>query len=643
MFFPLLHNKCPVCKQNYGYKCLFDFIVNRISSLIKHPRIYLFFLKSIYLKRMVGESNELIKINRKTSLIKRVFEHIIEHCEYYNEDLVFSLWNKNLSDFLINDDISLFNSLKRKYCFKFVYIANSIPVHNDFLFIDSIKKQSYANWKLIVLFKEEYSKDWIQWYSDNSDSRILIDRYDFDKLIDQVRVYTSHEKNILCAVIQNPVRLVKNALLIMAGYLSDKKNVDLLYTDHSYQKGEKSIPVFKNDWNQDLFYSSYYLGELVLFQKIDPEIFIDKDFKVCNINYCLIINKIKCKKNLNILHLPLVLYNSFSYLIVDYRSLIPKLYSIFASKHFNTKIIYDKKIDSLHYKLIPTREPLVSIIIPTRDNYLYLSKCIESVIEKTNYQNFEIIIINNNSKDEKVLRYLNHLEKTYYFIRVIQHDFPFNFSAINNYAVHNSNGEFLCFLNDDTEIISLDWLSQLVSHALRPGIGVVGAKLYYNDNTIQHTGVILGLGGIAGHLHRNLPKESTKYFYNTHLMRNYLAVTAACMLIKRSIFQDIGGFNENDYKVAYNDIDLCLRVYEAGYRNILIPAAELYHYEYASRGDDRKNKNIKRYLFESKKLMEKWGNYIENDPFYNPNLTIQREDNRIITKTRFKLKLKNKQ
>jgi GT2 family glycosyltransferase len=197
---------------------------------------------------------------------------------------------------------------------------------------------------------------------------------------------------------------------------------------------------------------------------------------------------------------------------------------------------------------------------------------------------------------------------------------------LNNSAVEVANGELILLLNNDVEVINGNWLSEMVSHALRKGIGAVGAKLYYPDNTIQHAGVILGLGGCAAHSHRLFPRESFGYFGRLQLIQAYSAVTGACLLIKKSIYQEVGGLDEENFKVCYNDVDLCLKVLSRGYKNIYTPYAEMYHHESVTRGND--NTPAKKLRFQSEKsyLEKKWNTYIKHDPAYSPNLSLDSED-----------------
>lgn len=271
--------------------------------------------------------------------------------------------------------------------------------------------------------------------------------------------------------------------------------------------------------------------------------------------------------------------------------------------------------------------PLVSLIVPTRDGYELLKMCIESIINKTTYPNFEILIVDNQSSSPQALAYMNDLTVGYHGkIRVIRFDLPFNFAAINNFAVEHARGEVLAFVNNDVEVISGDWLEEMVSHAMRPGIGCVGAKLYYPDDTVQHGGVILGVGGVANHAHLNFPRQSPGYFGRLWTIYNPSAVTAAVLVVRRDVFASVGGFDEESLPVAFNDVDLCLKVLRQGYRNLWTPFAELYHHESKSRGLDDTPEKKARFDRECGIMLDRWGPTLAADPSYNQNLSRHRTD-----------------
>jgi GT2 family glycosyltransferase len=268
------------------------------------------------------------------------------------------------------------------------------------------------------------------------------------------------------------------------------------------------------------------------------------------------------------------------------------------------------------YKFIGS--PKVSIIIPTKDKVNTLKTCAESIMEKTDYENYEIIIVDNQSKEEETTRYYDKI-KNNSRIKILEYSKPFNFSRINNFAVSQVDTEYILFLNNDTEVIASEWLTAMLEHAQRKGVGAVGAKLLYPNSTIQHAGVILtGVIRIAGHAHRHLPASNHGYAGRASIIQNFSAVTAACMLTKKSVFEEVGGFDEINLPVAYNDLDFCLKLRQKGYLIVYTPYAELYHHEYMSRGQEDTPEKLARALKELEYIRKTWGKVLENDPYYNP-------------------------
>ncbi|WP_235025014.1 glycosyltransferase family 2 protein [Caballeronia terrestris] len=270
---------------------------------------------------------------------------------------------------------------------------------------------------------------------------------------------------------------------------------------------------------------------------------------------------------------------------------------------------------------VPTPAPRVSIIIPTRDGVALLRQCIDSVLGKTQYPDYEILIVDNGSVKQETLDYFGELAANSK-IRVLRDDSPFNFSALNNRAASQATGEFLCLLNNDIEVITPDWLGEMVSLAAQPGAGAVGARLWYPDDTLQHGGVLLGLGGVAGHMHHQLRRWQLGYFGRAVVTQNLSAVTAACLVIRKSIYEEVGGLDE-ELAVAFNDVDFCLKVLKVGYRNVWTPHAELYHYESATRGSDMDADKYQRFVREVRWMEARWPDLIANDPAYNRNLTVK--------------------
>ena len=278
------------------------------------------------------------------------------------------------------------------------------------------------------------------------------------------------------------------------------------------------------------------------------------------------------------------------------------------------------KID---YALIS--QPLVSIIIPNKDQVPVLTKCIDSLYEKTAYRNFEVLVVENNSTDPETFEYYGKIQKEHSNLKVLYYKGGFNFSAINNFAAKQAKGEMYLLLNNDIEIISENWLGEMVSLALQKNVGIVGAMLYYPNDTVQHAGVITGLGGFAGHSHKYHPRGKSGYMFRLSCVQNLSCVTAANLLVTKEAFDAANGLDE-EFTVAFNDVDFCLRIRDMGYQVLFTPYAECYHHESISRGSDKKGEKKERFEGERNRLKGRFGDSLLRDPFYNPNLTLDMED-----------------
>ncbi len=273
--------------------------------------------------------------------------------------------------------------------------------------------------------------------------------------------------------------------------------------------------------------------------------------------------------------------------------------------------------------------PRISIIIPNKDHTDLLDACIRSVLEKSTYPNYEILIVENNSTEEATFAYYDRITQAHDCIKVLRYAGGFNYSAINNFAIAQAQGEHLILLNNDMEIITPDWMEELLSYTQRSDVGACGMMLYYPDDTVQHAGVILGIGGVAGHAHKDARRDDYGYAYRLTVAQNLSAVTAACMMVKKAVFEEIGGF-DTSLAVAFNDVDLCLAMRKAGYLIVFTPYAQAYHYESKSRGSEDTREKAERFRSEVERFHQKWEDVLQaGDPYYNPNLTLDSEDFRL--------------
>ena len=420
--------------------------------------------------------------------------------------------------------------------------------------------------------------------------------------------------------------------------LNQIPRADLIYSDEDKigKGGKRFGPVFKPDWSPDTLLSWPYTGNLGIYRrKILDEIGgFRADYNSAQ-GYDMVLRFVE--KTNEIYHIPKVLYHqrdatkSAGSKAAPPSNLIAKkaLNDYLTRNNIKGEVVEGLWPGSYRARRQLIGNPLVSIIVPSKNNVDVLRACVNSIIRRTDYANYEILIVDNGSTDRKTLSYYRELEDNPK-VRILHYDKPFNFSALNNYAVSQANGEHLLFLNNDTEVISTEWLSAMLEHSQRTEVGAVGAKLLFPDGTIQHCGVILGLRGLkgyrtAGHAYYGYPDRSG-YMGRIDIIGNYSAVTAACMMLRKQVFEEVGCFDEN-LAAAYNDVDLCLKIREKGYLVVYTPYARLYHHESFSRGYPDTLKKQERFLAEIEYLRARWGHLIDRgDPYYNPNLTLDRLD-----------------
>lgn len=407
---------------------------------------------------------------------------------------------------------------------------------------------------------------------------------------------------------------------------------DIVYcdTDKVNLKGRRVSPHFLPDWNPDLQLSTGYVFTGVLCNTD-----LIRNSAVRSSTIAGLVSELWIKlPHLSIAHVAYTLIHRSSNKKVSLDALadIRKVIGCFtsATSSYNEEVA----VNTIQWPV--ESEPLVSLIIPTKNGKALVQACIESILEKTIYQNYEILLIDNGSDEKESIDYFAELDK-HAKIRVLHYPGEFNYSAINNFGVQHacSNSAVIGLVNNDIEVINPYWLTSMVGHAMRKDVGCVGAKLLYSDGRIQHAGVVLGYGGGAGHAHKYFPRYHPGYMKRLIATQNYSAVTAACLLVKKSLFTEVGGLNEQDLTVAFNDVDFCLRVKETGVRNVYCAEAELYHHESVSRGLDHAPAKAARFNRELNYLKKKWGTYIEHDPAYSPNLTLLRENFSIKAKEEF--------
>ncbi|MET3442060.1 glycosyltransferase involved in cell wall biosynthesis [Variovorax paradoxus] len=432
--------------------------------------------------------------------------------------------------------------------------------------------------------------------------------------------------------------LPAHALFWVAECIAEHPGVQLIYSDEDKvdEGGHRFGPYFKSDWNVDLFRSQNMFSHLgVLSTELMRSV---GGFRVGlegSQDWDLVLRCMERTELGQIRHIPRVLYHWRVHAESTARSMTAKPYAAIAgeralNEHFvRTRVrATAEHLDfgyRVHYAL-PDVLPLVSLIIPTRNALHLMRQCVDSILKKTSYSRYEIIIVDNGSDDPATLAWFKTIAADNPNIRVLRDDRDFNYSALNNGAAAIAQGDVLALVNNDIEVISPDWLGEMVSLALQPGVGAVGARLWYPDKTLQHAGVILGVGGIAAHSHRGMPAGREGYAGRAALIQSLSAVTAACLVIQKSHYQEVGGLDEVHLKESFNDIDFCLRLREAGLRNVWTPYAELFHHESATRSKNVSQQRKEQFQEEAAYMQQRWGDLLKNDPAYSPNLMLARED-----------------
>jgi GT2 family glycosyltransferase len=490
--------------------------------------------------------------------------------------------------------------------------------------VQSLSAQTYGNWELFFIipqghsgpeFKDQRAKNIYYSATDTGNSPKLLvallkgDFVGFVLSTDIFAPFALHE--IVLAINNNP-------------------DVDCLYSDHDqypYDRKElRSDPYFKPDWSPDLLRSYNYIGHLLLmkrglFEKIEQL----NTKKNCVDTYDLALKA--TERAGKIVHISKILYHVqstadlFAYDKCKRVSIEKHLQRIGLEASVENGLLPDTYNVMYHFN----HKTKVSIIIPNKDHHLDLEKCIKSIITMSTYSDYEICVVENGSVEKETFDLYEKLTKDN-TISILEWKMPFNYSSINNFAVANTDGEVILFLNNDTEVINSDWLERMLEHALRKDVGAVGAKLYYPDGTIQHAGVVVSIGGVADHAFKGFGMGSPGYFGNLKTIRNVSAVTAACLMTRREVFNEVDGFDES-LVVAYNDVDFCLRLRAEGYLIIWTPFAELYHHEYKTRRYPSTSIDISRERRERKLYQKKWRHVLrKSDPYYNQNLKYEKAD-----------------
>jgi GT2 family glycosyltransferase len=589
---------------------------------------------------LLRESFEILKLEGWSGLTRR----LLSYGESYQYSTHYGEWIVRYD--ALNDEKRSIIRTRIKAFPHLPVVSVVMPTHNtkpQWLIeaIESVRNQLYPNWELCIV--DDASTD--------SRVRPILERYISED--DRIKVVFRKTNGHISAASNSALQLAtgdyitfldhddllhEHALYWVVDAIVRHPDAQLIYSDEDKidTSGRRSTPYFKCGWNQDLFYSQNMICHLAVYKTnlIQESGGFREGYEGAQ-DYDLALRCIERIDPKDILHIPRVLYHWRAHRQSTALAGTAKAYALSAgeralNEHFQRRRVC-AVVESLshlrmyrvHYQL-PQVLPMVSLVVIARNGSDLIHQCIRSILQKTTYRNYEVVIMDNVSNDPKVINYLESL-KAQPQIRIIRDNGPFNFSAFNNAAVQCAHGEIIGLLNDDTEVISPDWLSEMVSHAVRPEVGAVGGRLLYPNNTVQHAGVILGIRGVAGYAHKKLSRYSSGYFRRAVAIQSLSAVKAACLLIRREVYLKVGGLNE-DLGAPYSDIDFCLKLREAGYRNIYTPYAELYHHESGTERRDDTGQTPLTFEKEQQYMKKRWKGLLLDDPAYNPNLTLEDED-----------------
>ncbi len=493
--------------------------------------------------------------------------------------------------------------------------------------IESVLAQSYEKWELILVDDDSTDPDTLKALRELGarDSRIVLAKDD-----KRGGISAASNRGLALAegewigFLDHDDVLEPDALFQNVKWIQDHRDADMIYSDEDKLTEQGfDAPIFKPDWSPDYFLSCNYICHFTLIRrdlmrKIGG---FRSEFDGAQ-DYDLFLRLIEQTSRID--HIPRVLYHWRRSLTSTADNIRRKpgsletgrlaLEAYLERQREVGHVTVDWRTHAYWIKRQLREAKKISIIIPVRDRVDLLARCLDSLTSKTSYAPYEIVVVDNDSQSEEARAYFSQFEH-----RLLRYSGPFNFSAINNLAVSQTESPWLLFLNNDTEVIDAEWLTLLAEHVQRPEVGAVGPRLLYPDDTVQHAGIVMGVGGIAEHAFRGLPAEAPGVCRQLQATRNYSAVTGACLLTRREVFEEVGGFDEEQLPVTFSDVDLCLKMGRAGYRNVYVPFARLYHHESGTRRPAVEP-------LETEVMRERWADVLAHDPYYNPNLSRERAD-----------------
>ena len=558
------------------------------------------------------------------------------HERFEPEEVPYGLWYRAY----IPTEETLETQRKQKFDYS-PLISIAVPAYQtpvEFLrqMIESLIVQTYSNWELCIVNaspdNEEMQKVLAEYSAGDSRVRFCNLKENLGIAENTNRAFAM-TKGEFVGLLDHDDLLAPNALYEIVKILQDHPQADALYTDEdkvTTELDEHFQPHLKPDFNLDLLRSNNYICHFFVVRKsiVEKAGGFRKEFDGAQ-DYDFIF---RCTENAGeVLHVPEILYHWRTHKASTADNPASKMYAFEAGKraieaHLERtgtegEVSHTQDLGFYRVKYPVQGKPLVSVIIPNKDEKETLQTCLEMLEKNTGYQNFEIIIVENNSTTDEIFRYYKELSGNRK-IHLLRGGKEFNYSAINNFAAAHAKGEYLLFLNNDVKSINPDWLEEMLGVCQRPEVGGVGAKLIYPDNTIQHAGCVIGMGGIAGHMFVDMPADRTGYLHKASLLQDMSAVTAACLLMKKEVFEQAGGFTE-ELAVAFNDVDLCLKVRKNGYLIVYDPYAKLYHMESKTRGAEDSKEKVRRFQTEIEYMRCHWIDILKNgDPCYNKNLSL---------------------
>lgn len=616
-----------------GYYKLQDYILPNGSKRRKLVQFIYRFPRNLTIKN-IKKALKYIKQNGFRGLLRKIYVFLVHTPKPCGEHLAYLSWIKNNEP----TKAELEEQINHKFNIN-PKISIIVPMYNTpekfFVeLVDSLKEQTYSNWELCLgdgsKIKAGYIDDILK-----SDQRI---KYKFLNKNDGISENSNRALELATGdyigLLDHDDTLPKFSLFEVVKTINENPEAEFIYTDEDkfhYDESDRYDPHFKPDFSPDTLRSYNYICHFSIFRRDLMDKL--KGFRRAydgSQDYDLILRATEQAKS--IVHIPKILYHwrvhpnstasSAQAKLWAYEAAVKAISSQLERLGIKGTVENEFSLGLYRVKYDIIGNPKISIIIPNKDSLADLKKCINS-IKKSSYTNYEIIVVENNSETKEIFDYYKKLEEENKNIKVVKYEEKgFNYSKINNFGEKNATGEYILLLNNDTQVINKDWMEEMLSLCQRDDVGIVGAKLLYPDDTVQHAGVVIGIGGIAGHINKLIDDDDIGYYSRASIINNYSAVTAACFLVKKKIYEEVGGLTE-EFKVAFNDIDFCLKVRKLNKLVVYTPYARLYHYESKSRGlEDTVEKQI-RFKGEIDLFRSKWNAELEKgDPYFNKNLRL---------------------